>query len=439
MKKEINIGLLGAGTIGGGVILVLKNNCALITERVGVPVRIKTVLARHPEKVTALDPTLKTTDNIEDIIGDPDIDIVVELIGREHPALDYMLAALRAGKNVVTANKDVVAEHGKELFDLAAEKHVDFLFEAAVAGGIPIIRPLKESLAANRIDQIMGIINGTTNYMLTKMTEDHMDFAEVLKEAQDKGYAESDPTADVGGWDAARKLAILASIGFNSRVSLKDVSVEGIEKVSLRDIEYADELGYVVKLLGIAKQKEGKGISVRVHPTMLPKNHPLATVNDVFNAVFVKGEPVGETMFFGQGAGRMPTASAVCGDILESTRNILHGCTGRVGCTCYEQKPFMGPKDIYSPSYVRMLVQDRPGVWAAIATAFGDNEVSLKTVVQKRSLGNLAEIVVITHGVSEYALRKAEKALSNLSVVSRICNIIRVEDDSLNEQLKEQN
>lgn len=274
MKKEINIGLLGAGTVGGGVILVLKNNCALITERVGVPVRIKTVLARHPEKVTALDPTLKTTDNIEDIIGDPDIDIVVELIGREHPALDYMLAALRAGKNVVTANKDVVAEHGKELFDLAAEKHVDFLFEAAVAGGIPIIRPLKESLAANRIDQIMGIINGTTNYMLTKMTEDHMDFAEVLKEAQDKGYAESDPTADVGGWDAARKLAILASIGFNSRVSLKDVSVEGIEKVSLRDIEYADELGYVVKLLGIAKQKEGKGISVRVHPTMLPKNHP---------------------------------------------------------------------------------------------------------------------------------------------------------------------
>ena len=434
--KQINIGLLGAGTVGGGVILVLNQNRDLITERVGAEIRIKKVLARHPEKVRALDASLPTTDKIEDIVNDPDISIVVELMGREHPALEYMEAALRVVLFVVfvflvTANKDVVATHGKELFELAAAHHVDFLFEAAVAGGIPIIRPLKESLAANRISKIMGIINGTTNYMRTKMTQEHMDFAEVLKEAQDKGYAESDPTADVGGFDAARKIAILASIAFNSRGGQDDVGGGGGDKISSRDIEYADELGYVIKLLGIAKQKEGKGVSARVHPTMLRKDHPLATVNDVFNAVYVEGQPVGEAMFFGRGAGRMPTASAVCGDIIESTRNILAGCTGRVGCTCYEAKPMLPPEEIISPCYIRMLVEDQPGVWATIASAFGENKVSLKTVVQKRSLGTLAEIVVITYGVSEFALRKAADALSKLAVVARICNIIRVEDSTL--------
>lgn len=247
LKKEINIGLLGTGTVGGGVILVLKDHEALITERVGTPIRIKKVLARHPEKVHALDPSLPVVTDIEEITGDPDIDIVVELIGREHPALEYMKKALLAGKNVVTANKDVVAVHGKELFELAAAHHVDFLFEASVAGGIPIIRPLKESLASNRISLIMGIINGTTNYMLTRMTEEHMDFTEVLKQAQEKGYAESDPTADIGGFDAARKIAILSSIAFNTRVHLDEVEIEGIEKISLRDIVYAEELGYTIQ------------------------------------------------------------------------------------------------------------------------------------------------------------------------------------------------
>ncbi len=430
-KQSVKIGLLGAGTVGGGVILVMKNNKALIKKRVGCPIEIKTVLARTPQKVKALDPDLATTDSIDDIINDPEIQIVVELMGREHPALEYMEAALKAGKNVITANKDVVAQYGAQLFDLAAANHVDFLFEAAVAGGIPIIRPLKESLAANQITQIMGIINGTTNYMLTKMTQEHMDYAEVLKEAQDKGYAESDPTADVGGFDAARKIAILASIAFNSRVDLKNVYVEGIDKISARDIAYADELGYVVKLLGIAKEKEGKGISARVHPTMLKKNHPLATVNGVYNAVYVMGEPIGDAMFFGQGAGRNATASAVCGDIIEATRNILGDCTGRIGCTCYEEKPILPPEEIISPCYIRMLVEDEPGVWATIASAFGQNQVSLNQVVQKRSMGKLAEIVVITYSVSEYALRKAAAQLEKLSCVSRISNIIRVEDDTL--------
>ena len=428
MKKEINIGLLGTGTVGGGVILVLKENRELITERVGTPIRIKKVLARHPEKVRALDPSLPVVDSIEAITNDPDIDIVVELIGREHPALEYMKAALAAGKIVITANKDVVAVHGKELFELAAQHHVDFLFEGAVAGGIPIIRPMKESLAANRVSLIMGIINGTTNYMLTKMSAEHMDFAAVLKEAQEKGYAESDPTADIGGFDAARKIAILSSIAFNTRISLDDVEIEGIEKISLRDILYAEELGYTIKLLGIAKQLKDKKISVGVHPTMLPKKHPLAAVSDVFNAVYVEGYPIGEAMFYGRGAGRFPTASAVCGDIIESARNVHEKCNGRVGCTCYEEKHLASRQEIFTRFYVRLLVDDKPGVLAQIAGIFGRHEVSLYNVLQTRQIGSLAEIVVITNSVSVYAMDESEKELKGSPVVNRISNILRVED-----------
>ncbi|MCH3915100.1 MAG: homoserine dehydrogenase [Acidaminococcaceae bacterium] len=431
MKKQINIGLLGAGTVGGGVILVLKQNAAAISHRVGVPVKIKKVYARHPEKATNLDPDLAVTDNVDELLNDPEIDIIVELMGREQPAKDYMTAALKAGKNVVTANKDVIAKFGNELLGEAAKQQKDFMFEAAVAGGIPIIRPLKACLAANNITSIMGIINGTTNYMLTKMLQNHEDFDKVLKEAQDKGYAESDPTADIGGLDAARKLVILASIAFNTRIDLKDVYVEGIEKINIRDIEYAQELGYVIKLLGIAKNDPKTGISVRVHPTMLPMNHPLATVNDVYNAIYVTGDIVGETMFFGKGAGRMPTASAVCSDIIECSRNILHDCNGRIGCTCYEEKHLCSIENIYSPSYIRLLVQDKPGVLAAIASAFGSQNVSLNNVIQKKKVGNLAEIVVITYGVSEYNLRMAETTLNGLPVVEKISNVIRVEDNTL--------
>lgn len=431
MKKEINIGLLGCGTVGGGVIQILKDNAEEISKRVGVPVKIKQVLARHPEKVKAIDPTLETTEDFNEIVTDPSIDIVVELMGREHPAKEYMLDALRANKNVVTANKDVVAKYGKELFDLAGEHNLDFMFEAAVAGGIPIIRPLKACLAANKISSIMGIINGTTNYMLTKMSKEHMDYDVVLKEAQDKGYAESDPTADVGGLDAARKLVILASIAFNTRVSMDDVYVEGIDRINIRDINYAEELGYVIKLLGIAKNDPEHGISVRVHPTMLPKTHPLSNINDVYNAVYVTGDAVGETMFFGKGAGRMPTASAVCGDIIDIARNILNDSTGRVACTCYVEKHLCTIENITSPCYMRLLVQDKPGVLAAIASAFGAQNVSLKNVIQTNMVDHLAEIVVITHNVSEFALRMAMATLEGLPVVEKISNVIRVEDHNL--------
>lgn len=432
MQNYINVGLLGAGTVGGGVLAVMKDNAEIIEKKIGKKIKITKVFGRDIQKLQEQygDEYIYTT-NIDDILEDPEIDIVVELLGREHPAKEYIAHAFEKGKNVVTANKDVLAKYGKELFPLAAEKNCDFMFEASVCGGIPIIQPLKTSLAANKIISIMGIVNGTTNYMLTKMSNEHLDYADVLKEAQNKGYAESDPTADVGGFDAARKLAILASIAFNTRISLDDVQIEGIENVSLRDITNAAELGYAIKLLAIAKNDPEHGISVRVHPTMLPLSHPLAGVNDVYNAVFVTGDAVGEAMFMGLGAGRMPTASAVCGDIIDVARNMQHGETGRISCTCFEDKKLCSLENMCSPCYIRMHVMDKPGALAAIAAAFGAQNVSLRNVVQKNKMGDEAEIVVITHNVSEFNLQMAVQTLKALPVVNEVCSVIRVEDSSL--------
>lgn len=432
MQNYINVGLLGAGTVGGGVLAVMKDNAEIIEKKIGKKIKITKVFGRDIQKLQEQygDEYIYTT-NIDDILEDPEIDIVVELLGREHPAKEYIAHAFEKGKNVVTANKDVLAKYGKELFPLAAEKNCDFMFEGSVCGGIPIIQPLKTSLAANKIMSIMGIVNGTTNYMLAKMSNEHLDYADVLKEAQNKGYAESDPTADVGGFDAARKLAILASIAFNTRISLDDVQVEGIENVSLRDITNAAELGYAIKLLAIAKNDPEHGISVRVHPTMLPLSHPLAGVNDVYNAVFVTGDAVGEAMFMGLGAGRMPTASAVCGDIIDVARNMQHGETGRISCTCFEDKKLCSLENMCSPCYIRMHVMDKPGALAAIAAAFGAQNVSLRNVVQKNKMGDEAEIVVITHNVSEFNLQMAVQTLKALPVVNEVCSVIRVEDSSL--------
>lgn len=316
--KSIKIGLLGSGTVGSGVIRVLEMNRPQITERVGTPIEIKTVLVRDVKKPRPQLGCVKLTDKIEDILDDPEIDVVVELMGGIHPAREYMLRAMEAGKSVVTANKDVVAQFGKDMFAMAEKKDVDFRFEASVGGGIPIITPLKQCLTANRITEILGIVNGTTNYMLTKMTECGADYDTVLKEAQAKGYAEANPSADVDGLDAARKAAILASLAFNTRVQLEDVSVEGITKITPDDIEYAKDLGYVIKLLAVGKDSDEDGVDVRVHPVFLPKTHPLASVNGVYNAIFVRGNAIGEAMFYGQGAGSLPTASAVVSDIIDA-------------------------------------------------------------------------------------------------------------------------
>jgi len=428
-RQVINIALLGVGTVGGGVYKVLQQNSREIEMKVGARLEVVKVLERNLERTRSLGiPEDIVTTDFAEITGDPNIDIVVELVGGVETARTFVIGALEAGKSVATANKDLIAQYGQELFEIAKAKNVDLLFEASVGGGIPIIRPLKESLAANRIQQIIGIVNGTTNYMLTKMTHEGSDFADVLAEAQAKGYAEADPTSDVEGLDAARKLAILASIAFNSRVTFQDVYVEGITKITKQDIAYAKELGYVVKLLAIAKESDG-GIEARVHPALLPTTHPLASVNDVFNAIFVRGDAVGDTMFYGRGAGELPTASAVAGDIMEAARNILNRDRGRHGCTCYDHKPIKPIGDTRSKYYVRLIVLDRPGVLASIASVFGNQDVSLSSVIQKRNIDEMAELVFVTHEVLDRNIQDALAVIKGMSTVDSIANLIRVEGD----------
>ncbi|MEN6411200.1 MAG: homoserine dehydrogenase [Veillonellales bacterium] len=426
MAKTINVGLLGMGTVGTGVAKILTNNGSNIAAKVGLPVAIKKVLVRNPHKLRNFKVDAQFVTDIEEIINDDEIDIIIEVMGGEQPAKDYMIQALTAGKHVVTANKDVIAQYGHELFDAAASSKVDFMFEASVGGGIPIIRPLKQCLAANRITEVMGIVNGTTNYMLTKMTNEGLDFAEVLSEAQAQGYAEADPTADVGGLDAARKIAILASIAFGTRISLDDVYTEGITNISAEDIDYGKELGYVIKLLAIAREDE-QGINVRVHPAFIPCDHPLASVHDVFNAIYIKGDAVGETMFYGRGAGEMPTASAVVADVIDVARDIQHGACGRILCTCFEEKRLCPVQKTESPYYIRLLVDDKPGVLAAIAGAFGAQNVSLNSVIQKRKVNNCAEIVLITYKVTDENIRMSINTINGMSAVNEVRSIIRVE------------
>ena len=426
-KGTVKIALLGAGTIGGSVIKVLQENHAVITQRAGTDIQIKNILVLPHEIPKLQAQGLPATNDYDSILNDPEIKIVVELMGGIKPAKDFILKAMNHGKNVVTANKDVVAQFGAELFDAADKNKIDFLFEASVGGAIPIIMPLKRSLTPNKISEVLGIVNGTTNYMLTKMKDDGADYDTVLKEAQAKGYAEANPAADVEGKDAARKIAILASIAFNSRVKFEDVSIEGITKITPEDIRYAAQLGYTVKLLAIGKES-ALGVDVRVHPVLLPNKHPLASVNGVFNAIFVRGNPIDEAMFYGPGAG-YPTASAVISDIVEIARGIEGGMVGRFGCTCYEQKKICPLDETESSYFLRLLVNDEVGVLGKIATTFGDANVSLKSVMQTNAeVGNGAELVIITHEVKHKNILKAEEQLNRLSCVNQISSVIRVEE-----------
>ena len=425
-EKVINAALLGLGTVGTGVYKVLKNQEEEMTAKIGCKVKIRKILVRNLEKAAGkVDDPAVLTNSWEDIKADPSIDIIIELIGGIEPARTYILDALHAGKHVVTANKDLIAVHGKELMDTARASHVDFLFEAAVAGGIPIIRPLKQCLAGNNITEIMGIINGTTNFILTKMKEDGMDFGEALQLATDLGYAEADPTADIEGYDAGRKLAIMASIAFHTSVTFDDVFTEGITKITAKDMRYAKEMGCSIKLLGIAKNTE-TGIEVKVHPTMIPENHPLAAVNDSFNAVFVHGDAVDDAMFYGRGAGALPTGSAVVGDIMDVARNMLFHCNGRIGCSCYKNLPIKQIGDTTSRYYIRMRLEDRAGTLAAMAGVFAENDASIAILLQKETIENDAEIVVVTHEVAEKKFMDAIKKFSSMEMVKEISSIIRV-------------
>ena len=430
MKDTIHIALLGSGTVGSGVSEVLRMNVRELAERVGKNIVLKKVLVRDIKKPRKNIDMSLLTDDFESIVNDKDIDIVVEVMGGLHPAKEYMIRAIEAGKSIVTANKDVLATYGKDVLSAAERAGVDFQFEASVGGGIPIITSLKQSLTANKITEVMGIVNGTTNYMLTKMANDGVSYETVLKEAQEKGYAEADPTADVEGLDAARKAAILASIAFNTRVHFNDVSVEGITKITTEDIDYAKDLGFVIKLLAIGKDSVEKGVDVRVHPVFLPKEHPLASVNGVYNAIFVRGNAIGDTMFYGQGAGSLPTASAVVADIVEVARNMVHHNLGKLLCTCYEHKKLCPIEEVESCYYIRLLVDDKPGVLGAIATEFGRADVSLRSVIQtRRNIAEHAEIVAVTHCVKHVRVRKALEALRKLPVVDEVRNVIRVESE----------
>lgn len=427
---KINIGILGLGTVGCGTLDVLGRNAAIIAPRAGCDISVKRIATKNPGKPRpiAIDPAL-VTGNVDEVLNDPDIHIVAELIGGVDPARDYVMRAIAAGKSVVTANKELIAKYGVEIVDAAEKAGVDFLFEGSVGGGIPLINPLRESLAANRVRELIGIVNGTTNYILTKMTRLGSDFGEVLAEAQKLGYAETDPTADVDGYDSMYKLAILASIAFNTPIDLENIQREGIRGVTARDIEYARELGFVIKLVAIARQHDDGGLELRVHPALLPGEHPLANVNEVFNAVLVRGDAVGDVMFYGRGAGADPTGSAVVGDIIEAARNIASGGRNRLH---HEpaQPPQAKPFEEYSTRfYVRTQVPDRPGMLAQIATVFGQQGVSLESILQKKTDGGQAEIVWMTHRTTQDNMNNSLTAFKSLEAVHEVSSLLRVEGD----------
>ncbi|MEF2734785.1 MAG: homoserine dehydrogenase [Blautia sp.] len=425
-KKVIKAALLGLGTVGTGVYTVLKNQEEEMEQKIGASVAVKKILVRNLKKAAAKIPEPELlTNSWQEILEDESIEIVIEVMGGIHPAKEYITQALCAGKHVVTANKDLVASFGGELLDCAAEHHCDFLFEASVAGGIPIIRPLKQCLAGNHISEVVGIVNGTTNFILTKMTQEHMEFADALALATRLGYAEADPTADIQGYDAGRKVAIMASIAFNSRVTFEDVATEGITHISSKDIRYAKELGCVIKLLGVAKNT-GDGIEVKVQPMLVPEGHPLASVNDSFNAVFVHGDAVDDAMFYGRGAGELPTASAIVGDVFDIVRNILFGCTGRISCTCYKALSIKKQEETESRFFLRLHVDDKPGVLAGIASVLGNYRVSIAQMIQKHREEDFAEIVVVTSKVREGNFHDAMLIIEGMEAVHKITSVIRV-------------
>ena len=423
--KEIKVALLGAGTVGGGVYKLVERRAAEMPDKVGAELKITKVLVKNLQKKREGIPTEVLTDDWEGIIHDPEISIVIELMGGVEPARTYILQALEAGKNVVTANKDLLAEHGQELMEAAERNHCDLCFEAAVGGGIPIIRPLKECLAGNEITEVMGIVNGTTNYILTKMTQEGWDFDDALKEAQRLGFAEADPTADVEGLDAGRKMAILASIAFHSRVTFKDVDVKGITKITAKDIQYAKEFGYTLKLLGVARNEEGK-MEVGVSPMMIPSSHPLANVNDSFNAVFVHGDAVDDAMFQGRGAGEFPTASAVVGDLISVARDMQYDCCGRIGCSCYKNLSMKPAGEARHKYFLRLIVEDRTGILAGVAGVLGNNGVSINQVIQKPAVNGVAELVVITDKVETRHLNDAMMIFGEMSMIREVASVIRV-------------
>jgi homoserine dehydrogenase len=423
----VRVGVLGCGNVGGPLVELIADRGDDIEARTGLRLEVAGVAVRDIAKprADAIDRALLTTD-AHALVDDPSIDIVVEVIGGVDPARDLILAALKAGKPVITGNKELLATAGADLFRAAEGAGVDLLFEAAVAGGIPIIRPLRESLVGERITRVMGIVNGTTNYILTRMTESGASYADALAEAQALGYAEADPTADVEGYDAGAKVAIIASIAFGAAVVAGDVHHEGITGITDVDIAFAAKMGFVIKLLGVAEQAPSGAIGVRVHPAMVPAAHPLASVREAFNAVFVEGASVGDLMFYGRGAGGGPTASAILGDLVDAAlnrRSGSHASVGQLG-----QAVIRPIDDVESAFYLNVEVLDRPGVLAQVAGVFGEHRVSIRSMEQE-GLGGEARLIFITHRAREADVRATLRDLAALDAVDRIGSVVRVVGD----------
>jgi homoserine dehydrogenase len=430
--SDVRVGLLGLGTVGAGVVKILQTRAELLQERAGARLTLAAVadtdLTRPREGLDLA--ALPLVADAGRVLDDPSIPIVVELVGGLEPARTFILRALAAGKHVVTANKALLAHHGAELYEEARRRGVALGFEAAVAGGIPLIRAVKEGLVANHVLSLAGIVNGTCNYILSKMTDEGLDFSLVLKEAQAHGYAEADPTLDIEGMDSAHKLQILVALAFRTFVELKDIHTEGITRVTAADIEYARELGYRIKLLAIAKASGG-GVEARVHPTMIPAASPLAAVAGVFNAVFLTGDAVGDLMFYGRGAGQMPTASAVVSDVVEIARRLAHGVPAlglELPAVARQPLPLTPMDAIRCCYYLRVMVQDRPGVLSRVAGILGDNDISIANVIQKgRGTREAVPVVMLTHEARERDMRAALAAIDRLADVATATTMLRVE------------
>ncbi len=431
--KEIKVGLLGFGTIGTGVVKIFQNNAKVLEDRLGG----RLVLARiadldiTTDRGVTVDPAILTTD-AEQVLSAPDIDVVVELIGGYEPARSFVLKAIENGKHIVTANKALLALYGDEIFQAAQAKGVEVFFEAAVGGGIPIISSIKENLCANDFGSVFGILNGTCNYILTRMTNDGADFADVLKDAQDAGFAEADPTFDIEGVDTAHKLAILISLCFGTKVNFDHIYTEGICDISALDIQFAKQFGYKIKLLAIGKEDNGQ-VEARVHPTMIPSNYPLADVDGAFNAVRLVGDFLGPAMLYGQGAGMDATASAVMGDVMSISRNVLSGAVNRAPAMAYcpdtvRELPIKAMDDIVSQYYLRFAADDKPGVLGQISGILGKYDISIASMIQpERQIGGAVPIVLMTHEAKESNIRKALEDINGLSITKEKSRFIRIE------------
>lgn len=420
--------MLGCGVVGSNVARLLHEDSGDFAARSGATLTLAKVAVKNVSAKRDHVPASIITSDALSVVNDPSIDIIIEVMGGIEPARELLLAAIKNGKSVITANKALLGLHGAELFD-AADKHgVDLYYEAAVGGAIPILRPLRESIVGDHVHRVMGIVNGTTNYILTKMDEEGSAFADVLKEAQALGFAEADPTADIEGHDAAAKAAILAGLAFHTRVTTKDVSCEGISKISARDVAVAREMDHVIKLLAIAELTADQQVSVRVHPTLISRQHPLASVRNAFNAVFVEAESAGELMFYGRGAGGAPTASAVLGDLIAIARNKTSGGEGH-GESDYADISIAPIDNVRSRYLIRLDVADKPGVLATVAQLFASNSVSIETVRQS-GRGDSAELIVATHSAPESSLKKTVESLAKSDVVKKVESVLHIESSS---------